>query len=161
MKKFILNLFAILFICVNFGCVIYNLPASKYSVTFSNESRLYVTDWYLKSSNGDNLVKKIDELYPVPLGAKRDIKNVPIGFYTIYFSVKLNPGYDDYYKSNDEIYVNCDKTYRFYGFNNYVKDDSDDYLIRKAFGDAENKFYLEDEQGNVIEFVKISEAAND
>lgn len=162
-KNFWLSILAVIFVLSFTGCVFVDVDFdTSHSMTFSNESKYYVSDWYVKDSNGDNHVKNLDTFYPVPEGSEKTIYNLPKDFYTVYFSFKTNPGKFDYWKSSREVYLDKDKTYYLCNYSyNYVPDSfsrkiSDDNSRKSpSFDENSQIFCLQDELGNIIEFNKV------
>ena len=166
-KNFWLSILAVIFVLSFTGCVFVDVDFdTSHSMTFSNQSKCYVSDWYVKDSNGDNHVKNLDTFYPVPEGIEKTIYNLPKDFYTVYFSFETNPGKFDYWKSSREVYLDKDKTYYLY---NYSYNSVSDSFSRKAesnpkvtdfkmIDDKITTITLIDSEGNRIEFFKTEES---
>lgn len=164
MKKNILFCLFVSFFVLSFtGCFFVNVDLNeKYTMKFSNESSYNVSDWYLKDSDGNNHVKTHNNFYPVYAGCENSISNLPCDNYFIYFSFTPNPKITDYWRSSSHVYVNRNKVYVLKNwFNNQV---TDSFYNRSATEipdinnvDNEEKIFLVDEDGNVIEFVKVGE----
>lgn len=159
MKKFFncFNFIIIFMLLICSSCVIYETVSSeRYSITFSNESDYNVYDWYVKDYDyKTNYVKDTDDFYPVYKKSRNTIKNIPVGWYKVLFSFKEYPGKNDYWESSGRVYLDCDKVYHL---KNYCFDSVQDNFTRRSIektSDLKNKLYLEDEDGNIIEFEKI------
>lgn len=93
-------------------------PASvekKYSITCKNQTSVMVTDWCVKK---DNIVTYAKSGFnrSIRAGGEDMILDLPEGYYKVYFSFEddypLNP--EDYYSSNESVYLNKDVTYCLY-----------------------------------------------
>ena len=166
MKKNILfSVLTCIFVMSFTGCLFVGVDLNeRHTMTFSNESKYYVTDWYVKDSDGNNYVKSHDYFYPVAQNSANSIHNIPTDHYTVYFSFTENPGKRDYLKSSSDIYLYKDTTYYLYDYGKYFVSDefsrkiTDDNSITSPVIDEETQvIYLQDETGNVIEFVKAQE----
>ena len=166
MKKNILFCLFVNFFVLSFtGCVFVNVDLNeKYTMSFSNESKYYVTDWYVKNSDGNNYVKSHEYFNPVAQNSANSIHNIPTDHYTVYFSFTENPGKRDYWESSSDVYLCKDRTYYLYDYGKYCVSDefsrkiTDDNSITSPVIDEETQvIYLQDETGNVIEFVKAQE----
>ena len=147
------------------GCLFVGVDLNEgHTMTFSNKSKYYVTDWYVKDSDGNNYVKIHEYFYPVAQNSANSIHNIPTGSYTVYFSFTENPGKRDYWESSSEVYLYKDRTYYLYNYGKYFVSDefsrkiTDDNSITSPVNDEKTQvIYLQDETGNVIEFVKAQE----
>ena len=147
------------------GCLFVDVDLNEgHTMTFSNESKYYVTDWYVKNSDGNNYVKSHEYFNPVAQNSANSIHNIPTDYYTVYFSFEENPGKRDYWESSSDIYLYKDRTYYLYNYcYNSVSDEfsrkiTDDNSITSPVNDEKTQvIYLQDETGNVIEFVKAQE----
>lgn len=166
MKKNILfSVLTCIFVISFTGCLFVGVDLNeRHTMTFSNESKYYVTDWYVKDSDGNNYVKSHEYFYPVAQNSANSIHNIPTDYYTVYFSFEENPRKRDYWKSSSHIYLCKDRTYYLYNYcYNSVSDEfsrkiTDDNSITSPVIDEETQvIYLQDETGNVIEFVKAQE----
>ena len=164
-KNILLSVLTCIFVMSFTGCLFVGVDLNEgHTMTFSNESKYYVTDWYVKNSDGNNYVKSHDYFYPVAQNSANSIHNIPTGSYTVYFSFEENPGKRDYWKSSSDIYLSKDRTYYLYNYcYNSVSDEfsrkiTDDNSITSPVIDEETQvIYLQNETGNVIEFVKAQE----
>ncbi len=164
-KNILLSVLTCIFVISFTGCLFVGVDLNeRHTMTFSNESKYYVTDWYVKDSDGNNYVKSHDYFYPVAQNSANSIHNIPTGSYTVYFSFEENPGKRDYWKSSSDIYLCKDRTYYLYNYcYNSVSDEfsrkiTDDNSITSPVNDEKTQvIYLQDETGNVIEFVKAQE----
>ena len=164
-KNIFLSVLTCIFVMSFTGCLFVDVDLNEgHTMTFSNESKYYVTDWYVKNSDGNNYVKSHDYFYPVAQNSANSIHNIPTGSYTVYFSFTENPGKRDYWKSSSDIYLCKDRTYYLYNYcYNSVSDEfsrkiTDDNSITSPVNDEKTQvIYLQDETGNVIEFVKAQE----
>lgn len=164
-KNILLSVLTCIFVMSFTGCLFVGVDLNeRHTMTFSNESRYYVTDWYVKDSDGNNYVKSHDYFYPVAQNSANSIHNIPTGSYTVYFSFEENPGKRDYWKSSSDIYLCKDRTYYLYNYcYNSVSDEfsrkiTDDNSITSPVNDEKTQvIYLQDETGSVIEFVKAQE----
>lgn len=164
-KNILLSVLTCIFVMSFTGCLFVGVDLNeRHTMTFSNESKYYVTDWYVKNSDGNNYVKSHDYFYPVAQNSANSIHNIPTGSYTVYFSFEENPGKRDYWKSSSDIYLCKDRTYYLYNYcYNSVSDEfsrkiTDDNSITSPVIDEKTQvIYLQDETGNVIEFVKAQE----
>ena len=164
-KNILLSVLTCIFVMSFTGCLFVGVDLNeRHTMTFSTESKYYVTDWYVKNSDGNNYVKSHDYFYPVAQNSANSIHNIPTGSYTVYFSFEENPGKRDYWKSSSDIYLCKDRTYYLYNYcYNSVSDEfsrkiTDDSSITSPVIDEETQvIYLQDETGNVIEFVKAQE----
>ena len=164
-KNILLSVLTCIFVMSFTGCLFVGVDLNeRHTMTFSNESKYYVTDWYVKNSDGNNYVKSHDYFYPVAQNSANSIHNIPTGSYTVYFSFEENPGKRDYWKSSSDIYLYKDTTYYLYDYGKYSVSDefsrkiTDDNSITSPVIDEKTQvIYLQDETGNVIEFVKAQE----
>lgn len=164
-KNILLSVLTCIFVMSFTDCLFVGVDLNeRHTMTFSNESKYYVTDWYVKNSDGNNYVKSHDYFYPVAQNSANSIHNIPTGSYTVYFSFEENPGKRDYLKSSSDVYLCKDRTYYLYNYcYNSVSDEfsrkiTDDSSITSPVIDEETQvIYLQDETGNVIEFVKAQE----
>lgn len=164
-KNILLSVLTCIFVISFTGCLFVGVDLNeRHTMTFSNESKYYVTDWYVKDSDGNNYVKSHDYFYPVAQNSANSIHNIPTGSYTVYFSFEENPGKRDYWKSSSDIYLCKDRTYYLYNYcYNSVSDEfsrkiTDGSSITSPVNDEKTQvIYLQDETGNVIEFVKAQE----
>ena len=164
-KNILLSVLTCIFVISFTGCLFVGVDLNeRHTMTFSNESKYYVTDWYVKNSDGNNYVKSHDYFYPVAQNSANSIHNIPTGSYTVYFSFEENPGKRDYLKSSSDVYLCKDRTYYLYDYGKYCVSDefsrkiTDDNSITSPVIDEETQvIYLQDEAGNVIEFVKAQE----
>lgn len=164
-KNILLSVLTCIFVMSFTGCLFVGVDLNeRHTMTFSNESKYYVTDWYVKNSDGNNYVKSHDYFYPVAQNCANSIHNIPTGSYTVYFSFEENPGKRDYWESSSDIYLCKDRTYYLYNYcYNSVSDEfsrkiTDDNSITSPVIDEKTQIiYLQDEAGNVIEFVKAQE----
>ena len=164
-KNILLSVLTCIFVMSFTGCLFVGVDLNeRHTMTFSNESKYYVTDWYVKNSDGNNYVKSHDYFYPVAQNSANSIHNIPTGSYTVYFSFEENPGKRDYWKSSSDVYLCKDRTYYLYNYcYNSVSDEfsrkiTDDNSITSPVIDEKTQvIYLQDETGNVIEFVKAQE----
>lgn len=164
-KNILLSVLTCIFVMSFTGCLFVGVDLNeKHTMTFSNESKYYVTDWYVKNSDGNNYVKSHEYFNPVAQNSANSIHNIPTGSYTVYFSFEENPGKRDYWESSSDIYLCKDRTYYLYNYcYNSVSDEfsrkiTDDNSITSPVIDEETQvIYLQDETGNVIEFVKAQE----
>ena len=164
-KNILLSVLTCIFVMSFTGCLFVGVDLNeRHTMTFSNESKYYVTDWYVKNSEGNNYVKSHDYFYPVAQNSANSIHNIPTDHYTVYFSFEENPGKRDYWKSSSDIYLCKDRTYYLYNYcYNSVSDEfsrkiTDDNSITSPVNDEKTQvIYLQDETGNVIEFVKAQE----
>lgn len=164
-KNILLSVLTCIFVISFTGCLFVGVDLNeRHTMTFSNESKYYVTDWYVKNSDGNNYVKSHDYFYPVAQNSANSIHNIPTGSYTVYFSFTENPGKRDYWKSSSDVYLCKDRTYYLYDYGKYFVSDefsrkiTDDNSITSPVIDEETQvIYLQDETGNVIEFVKAQE----
>lgn len=164
-KNILLSVLTCIFVMSFTGCLFVGVDLNeRHTMTFSNESKYYVTDWYVKNSDGNNYVKSHDYFYPVAQNSANSIHNIPTGSYTVYFSFEENPGKRDYLKSSSDVYLCKDRTYYLYNYGKYSVSDefsrkiTDDNSITSPVNDEKTQvIYLQDETGNVIEFVKAQE----
>ena len=164
-KNILLSVLTCIFVMSFTGCLFVGVDLNeRHTMTFSNESKYYVTDWYVKNSDGNNYVKSHEYFYPVAQNSANSIHNIPTGSYTVYFSFTENPGKRDYWESSSDVYLCKDRTYYLYNYcYNSVSDEfsrkiTDDNSITSPVIDEETQvIYLQDETGNVIEFVKAQE----
>ena len=164
-KNILLSVLSCIFVMSFTGCLFVGVDLNeRHTMTFSNESKYYVTDWYVKNSDGNNYVKSHEYFYPVAQNSANSIHNIPTGSYTVYFSFEENPGKRDYWKSSSDVYLCKDRTYYLYNYcYNSVSDEfsrkiTDDNSITSPVNDEKTQvIYLQDETGNVIEFVKAQE----
>ena len=164
-KNILLSVLTCIFVISFTGCLFVGVDLNeRHTMTFSNESKYYVTDWYVKDSDGNNYVKSHDYFYPVAQNSANSIQNIPTDHYTVYFSFEENPGKRDYWKSSSDVYLCKDRTYYLYDYGKYFVSDefsrkiTDDNSITSPVNDEETQvIYLQDETGNVIEFVKAQE----
>lgn len=164
-KNILLSVLTCIFVISFTGCLFVGVDLNeRHTMTFSNESKYYVTDWYVKNSDGNNYVKSHDYFYPVAQNSANSIHNIPTGSYTVYFSFTENPGKRDYWKSSSDVYLCKDRTYYLYNYGKYFVSDefsrkiTDDNSITSPVNDEKTQvIYLQDETGNVIEFVKAQE----
>lgn len=164
-KNILLSVLTCIFVISFTGCLFVGVDLNeRHTMTFSNESKYYVTDWYVKNSDGNNYVKSHDYFYPVAQNSANSIHNIPTGSYTVYFSFEENPGKRDYWESSSDVYLCKDRTYYLYNYcYNSVSDEfsrkiTDDNSITSPVIDEKTQvIYLQDETGNVIEFVKAQE----
>lgn len=164
-KNILLSVLACIFVMSFTGCLFVGVDLNeRHTMTFSNESKYYVTDWYVKNSDGNNFVKSHEYFYPVAQNSANSIHNIPTGSYTVYFSFEENPGKRDYWKSSSDVYLCKDRTYYLYNYcYNSVSDEfsrkiTDDNSITSPVNDEKTQvIYLQDETGSVIEFVKAQE----
>lgn len=164
-KNILLSVLTCIFVMSFTGCLFVGVDLNeRHTMTFSNESKYYVTDWYVKNSDGNNYVKSHEYFYPVAQNSANSIHNIPTDYYTVYFSFEENPGKRDYWESSSDIYLCKDRTYYLYNYcYNSVSDEfsrkiTDDNSITSPVIDEETQvIYLQDETGNVIEFVKAQE----
>ena len=164
-KNILLSVLTCIFVMSFTGCLFVGVDLNeRHTMTFSNESKYYVTDWYVKDSDGNNYVKSHEYFNPVAQNSANSIHNIPTGSYTVYFSFEENPGKRDYWKSSSDIYLCKDRTYYLYNYcYNSVSDEfsrkiTDDNSITSPVNDEKTQvIYLQDETGNVIEFVKAQE----
>lgn len=164
-KNILLSVLTCIFVMSFTGCLFVGVDLNeRHTMTFSNESKYYVTDWYVKNSDGNNYVKSHEYFNPVAQNSANSIHNIPTGSYTVYFSFEENPGKRDYWKSSSDVYLCKDRTYYLYDYGKYFVSDefsrkiTDDNSITSPVIDEETQvIYLQDETGNVIEFVKAQE----
>ena len=164
-KNILLSVLTCIFVMSFTGCLFVGVDLNeRHTMTFSNESKYYVTDWYVKNSDGNNYVKSHDYFYPVAQNSANSIHNIPTDHYTVYFSFEENPGKRDYWKSSSDVYLYKDTTYYLYDYGKYFVSDefsrkiTDDNSITSPVNDEKTQvIYLQDETGNVIEFVKAQE----
>ncbi|MDY4526176.1 MAG: hypothetical protein SPE03_14225 [Treponema sp.] len=164
-KNILLSVLTCIFVMSFTGCLFVGVDLNeRHTMTFSNKSKYYVTDWYVKNSDGNNYVKSHDYFYPVAQNSANSIHNIPTGSYTVYFSFEENPGKRDYWESSSYVYLCKDRTYYLYDYGKYSVSDefsrkiTDDNSITSPVIDEETQvIYLQDETGNVIEFVKAQE----
>lgn len=164
-KNILLSVLTCIFVMSFTGCLFVGVDLNeRHTMTFSNESKYYVTDWYVKNSDGNNYVKSHEYFYPVAQNSANSIHNIPTDHYTVYFSFTENPGKRDYWESSSDIYLCKDRTYYLYNYcYNSVSDEfsrkiTDDNSITSPVIDEKTQvIYLQDETGNVIEFVKAQE----
>ena len=164
-KNILLSVLTCIFVMSFTGCLFVDVDLNEgHTMTFSNKSKYYVTDWYVKNSDGTNYVKSREYFYPVAQNSANSIHNIPTGSYTVYFSFTENPGKRDYWKSSSEVYLCKDRTYYLYNYGKYSVSDefsrkiTDDNSITSPVNDEKTQvIYLQDETGNVIEFVKAQE----
>lgn len=164
-KNILLSVLTCIFVISFTGCLFVGVDLNeRHTMTFSNESKYYVTDWYVKNSDGNNYVKSHDYFYPVAQNSANSIHNIPTDHYTVYFSFTENPGKRDYWESSSDVYLYKDRTYYLYNYcYNSVSDEfsrkiTDDNSITSPVIDEKTQvIYLQDETGNVIEFVKAQE----
>lgn len=164
-KNILLSILTCIFVMSFTGCLFVGVDLNeRHTMTFSNESKYYVTDWYVKNSDGNNYVKSHEYFNPVAQNSANSIHNIPTDHYTVYFSFTENPGKRDYWESSSDIYLCKDRTYYLYNYcYNSVSDEfsrkiTDDNSITSPVIDEKTQIiYLQDEAGNVIEFVKAQE----
>ena len=164
-KNILLSVLTCIFVMSFTGCLFVGVDLNeRHTMTFSNESKYYVTDWYVKNSDGNNYVKSHEYFYPVAQNSANSIHNIPTGSYTVYFSFEENPGKRDYWESSSDIYLCKDRTYYLYDYGKYFVSDefsrkiTDGSSITSPVNDEKTQvIYLQDETGNVIEFVKAQE----
>ena len=164
-KNILLSVLTCIFVMSFTGCLFVDVDLNEgHTMTFSNESKYYVTDWYVKNSDGNNYVKSHDYFYPVAQNSANSIHNIPTDHYTVYFSFTENPGKRDYWESSSDVYLCKDRTYYLYNYcYNSVSDEfsrkiTDDNSITSPVNDEKTQvIYLQDETGSVIEFVKAQE----
>ena len=164
-KNILLSVLTCIFVMSFTGCLFVGVDLNeRHTMTFSNESKYYVTDWYVKNSDGNNYVKSHEYFYPVAQNSANSIHNIPTDYYTVYFSFEENPGKRDYWESSSDVYLCKDRTYYLYDYGKYCVSDefsrkiTDDNSITSPVIDEETQvIYLQDETGNVIEFVKAQE----
>ena len=164
-KNILLSVLTCIFVISFTGCLFVGVDLNEgHTMTFSNESKYYVTDWYVKDSDGNNYVKSHEYFYPVAQNSANAIHNIPKGSYTVYFSFTKKTGKRDYLKSSSDVYLCKDRTYYLYNYcYNSVSDEfsrkiTDDNSITSPVIDEETQvIYLQNETGNVIEFVKAQE----
>lgn len=164
-KNILLSVLTCIFVMSFTGCLFVGVDLNeRHTMTFSNESKYYVTDWYVKNSDGNNYVKSHEYFNPVAPYCANSIHNIPTDHYTVYFSFTENPGKRDYWESSSDIYLCKDRTYYLYNYcYNSVSDEfsrkiTDDNSITSPVIDEKTQIiYLQDEAGNVIEFVKAQE----
>lgn len=164
-KNILLSVLTCIFVMSFTGCLFVGVDLNeRHTMTFSNESKYYVTDWYVKNSDGNNYVKSHEYFNPVAQNSANSIHNIPTDYYTVYFSFEENPGKRDYWESSSDIYLYKDRTYYLYNYcYNSVSDEfsrkiTDDNSITSPVNDEKTQvIYLQDETGNVIEFVKAQE----
>ena len=164
-KNILLSVLTCIFVMSFTGCLFVGVDLNEgHTMTFSNESKYYVTDWYVKNSDGNNYVKRHEYFYPVAQNSANSIHNIPTDYYTVYFSFEENPGKRDYWKSSSDIYLYKDTTYYLYDYGKYFVSDefsrkiTDGSSITSPVNDEKTQvIYLQDETGNVIEFVKAQE----
>ena len=164
-KNILLSVLTCIFVISFTGCLFVGVDLNeRHTMTFSNESKYYVTDWYVKNSDGNNSVKSHEYFNPVAPYCANSIHNIPTDYYTVYFSFEENPGKRDYWESSSDIYLYKDRTYYLYNYcYNSVSDEfsrkiTDDNSITSPVNDEKTQvIYLQDETGNVIEFVKAQE----
>lgn len=164
-KNILLSVLTCIFVMSFTGCLFVDVDLNEgHTMTFSNESKYYVTDWYVKNSDGNNSVKSHEYFNPVAPYCANSIHNIPTDYYTVYFSFEENPGKRDYWESSSDIYLYKDRTYYLYNYcYNSVSDEfsrkiTDDNSITSPVNDEKTQvIYLQDETGNVIEFVKAQE----
>lgn len=164
-KNILLSVLTCIFVMSFTGCLFVGVDLNeRHTMTFSNESKYYVTDWYVKDSDGNNYVKSHDYFYPVAQNSANSIHNIPTGSYTVYFSFEENPGKRDYWKSSSDVYLCKDRTYYLYNYcynsvsYEFSRKITDDSSITSPVNDEKTQvIYLQDETGNVIEFVKAQE----
>ena len=164
-KNILLSVLTCIFVMSFTGCLFVGVDLNeRHTMTFSNESKYSVTDWYVKDSDGINYVKSHEYFYPVAQNSANSIHNIPTDHYTVYFSFTENPGKRDYWESSSDVYLYKDRTYYLYNYcYNSVSDEfsrkiTDDNSITSPVIDEKTQvIYLQDETGNVIEFVKAQE----
>lgn len=164
-KNILLSVLTCIFVMSFTGCLFVGVDLNeRHTMTFSNESKYYVTDWYVKNSDGNNYVKSHEYFYPVAQNSANSIHNIPTDHYTVYFSFTENPGKRDYWESSSDVYLCKDRTYYLYNYGKYFVSDefsrkiTDDNSITSPVIDEKTQvIYLQDETGNVIEFVKAQE----
>lgn len=164
-KNILLSVLTCIFVMSFTGCLFVGVDLNeRHTMTFSNESKYYVTDWYVKNSDGNNYVKSHDYFYPVAQNSANSIHNIPTDHYTVYFSFTENPGKRDYWESSSDVYLCKDRTYYLYNYGKYFVSDefsrkiTDDNSITSPVNDEKTQvIYLQDEIGSVIEFVKAQE----
>lgn len=164
-KNILLSVLTCIFVMSFTGCLFVGVDLNeRHTMTFSNESKYYVTDWYVKNSDGNNYVKSHEYFNPVAQNSANSIHNIPTDHYTVYFSFEENPGKRDYWESSSDVYLCKDRTYYLYDYGKYCVSDefsrkiTDDNSITSPVIDEETQvIYLQDETGNVIEFVKAQE----
>ena len=164
-KNILLSVLTCIFVMSFTGCLFVGVDLNeRHTMTFSNESKYYVTDWYVKNSDGNNFVKSHEYFYPVAQNSANSIHNIPTDYYTVYFSFEENRGKRDYWKSSSDIYLYKDTPYYLYDYGKYFVSDefsrkiTDGSSITSPVNDEKTQvIYLQDETGNVIEFVKAQE----
>ena len=165
-KNILLSVLTCIFVMSFTGCLFVGVDLNEgHTMTFSNESKYSVTDWYVKDSDGINHVKSHEYFNPVAPYCANSIHNIPTDHYTVYFSFTENPGKRDYWKSSSNVYLYKDRTYYLYNYcYNSVSDDFSrkvDNQMKEAdlkLNDGNNKVItLIDSEGNTIEFTKIDE----
>ena len=164
-KNILLSVLTCIFVMSFTGCLFVGVDLNeRHTMTFSNESKYYVTDWYVKNSDGNNYVKSHEYFNPVAQNSANSIHNIPTDYYTVYFSFEENPGKRDYWESSSDVYLCKDRTYYLYNYGKYFVSDefsrkiTDDNSITSPVNDEKTQvIYLQDETGNVIEFVKAQE----
>ena len=164
-KNILLSVLTCIFVMSFTGCLFVGVDLNeRHTMTFSNESKYYVTDWYVKNSDGNNYVKSHEYFNPVAQNSANSIHNIPTDYYTVYFSFEENPGKRDYWESSSDVYLCKDRTYYLYNYGKYFVSDefsrkiTDDNSITSPVNDEKTQvIYLQDEIGSVIEFVKAQE----
>lgn len=164
-KNILLSVLTCIFVMSFTGCLFVGVDLNeRHTMTFSNESKYYVTDWYVKNSDGNNYVKSHEYFYPVAQNSANSIHNIPTDHYTVYFSFTENPGKRDYWESSSDVYLCKDRTYYLYNYGKYSVSDEfsrkitdDNSITSPVINEETQVIYLQDETGNVIEFVKAQE----
>ena len=115
----------------------------KYSITCKNQTSIMVTDWCVKK---DNIVTYAKSGFnrSIRAGGEDMILDLPEGYYKVYFSFEddypLNP--EDYYSSNESVYLNKDVTYCLY---------ERQVAVTCRTADSKAQLYLEGSDGSQID----------
>ena len=130
MKKIISVLLLALTLSLFSSCIIIE-DTSKYDITLLNNTGENITDWCVKSKDGERY-EKDDKNCPVRAGSRDTITDIPKGYYSVCFSfaVKYQLKPDDYEISNlvylDEDTVFKLATRKFYSYRSVSSTDLDD-----------------------------------
>ena len=104
MKKILILLLSLLSTALLAGCVVVNTPPvviSTYSITFTNNTNYYVTDWYVKNHNDTKFALDIYNC-PVPSGSNSTLSGLATGYYKIMFSID---SFCRVYETSDGIWL--------------------------------------------------------
>ena len=111
MKKIISVLLLALTLTLFSSCIIIE-DTSKYDITLLNNTDENITDWCVKSKDGERY-EKDDKNCPVRAGSRDTITDIPKGYYSVCFSFEVkNQLQPEDYEISTLVYLDEDVVFR-------------------------------------------------